>query len=211
MADWVLVPCPGRRTHELLQLISDVQHPEDNICVVTTDPDPVSRQKEIKHLVHLNAELNYAKWLNAGIEYIAQIDTSARYVFITGSDTRCNASTLNKLVNGAEAHSLVMCGPDYCGRGTHVIDKSLSRQLHYRVPPEYFLLDLRSGLKLDEQFRWWYSEDDLEMQARSIGQVGLISDVYVAQFEEHTMNDTVESWAVEDRNKFKQKWGVEPW
>jgi hypothetical protein len=106
MADWLLVPCPGKRTHELLQLLADSQHPADNVCVVTTDPDPVIPQSEIKHLVHLSAEINYAKWLNAGFAYIRSVDSCARYVFITGSDTRCNEATISALASGAEANHM---------------------------------------------------------------------------------------------------------
>lgn len=56
-----------------------------------------------------------------------------------------------------------------------------------------------------------YSEDDLEMQARLLGNVGLIAGVHTEQLTTHTMSETVANWAREDRIKFVNKWGRQPW
>lgn len=215
MADWALVPCPGRRTVELVRFLDDLRHPSGQVCVVTTDPDPV-RQEDVPgvHLVHIGPEFSYSKWLNAGIDHILKTDDGARYVFITGSDTRCDATTLPVLVQGAVTHGLAMCGPDHWGMGTHVLDRTLPRRVQYRIPPEYFLLDLRIGVRFDEQFRWWYADDDVEMQVRRFGAIGLISGVQVGQPDApsgHPMSVQLAEWVREDRIKFVQKWGCEPW
>ncbi len=215
MADWVLVPCPGRRTAELLRFLNDLQHPLDSVCIVTTDPDPVHlNDVPGVHLVHIDDEFSYSKWLNAGLDYIRQIDADARYVFITGSDTRGNSRTVPDLIQGAIAKQFVMCGPDHWNMGTFTFDPQKPRGTQYRVPPEYFLLDLRTGIRFDQQFRWWYGDDDVEMQARAFGAVGLVSGVYIAQPENpsgHPMSERVATWVQEDRIKFTRKWGCEPW
>ena len=73
------------------------------------------------------------------------------------------------------------------------------------------MVGLDHGLACDPQFRWWYTEDDLEMQARQIGPVGLVGACPVEHRTSHGLDPLRARWAVEDRERFVAKWGCEPW
>lgn len=214
MSDWVIVPCPASRVAELQQLLTDLAHPASNVVVVTTLPHPVEAAQLVGLADHLvlwpEPGMTIGLWMNAGLDHIASIaPLNARYAFITGSDTRADPGVLGRLTAGMERLGLVMGGP---GAADEVLSDPRERTLWRRVSPEFFMLDLRHGLRYDPEFRWWYDADDLEMQARQVGPVGLIAEVGLHQaLWGHDLSPTQQQHAIEDRAKFVTKWGQEPW
>lgn len=68
-----------------------------------------------------------------------------------------------------------------------------------------------SNLRVDPQFRWWYSDDDLEMQARELGGAGVVQGTGLVAGPDSSLSEEKAIWAREDREKFVKKWGREPW
>lgn len=68
-----------------------------------------------------------------------------------------------------------------------------------------------SRLRLDSQFRWWYSDDDLEMQARRAGGAGVVAGTGLVPGPDTALSEEKTAWAQEDRRRFVAKWGCEPW
>ncbi len=85
------------------------------------------------------------------------------------------------------------------------------RSPHGRVPGCFWMLAGDSGLRVDEEFRWWYSDDDFEMQARQRSGAGILHGTGLVGGPDTPLNEEKGQWAVEDRAKFVKKWGIEPW
>lgn len=78
-----------------------------------------------------------------------------------------------------------------------------------------WLLDGQSGLRLDERFRWWCGDDDLEWRAltQHTGTV-LVDGVTVAHLYPDQSTNTIPGLyeqAARDKDAFTEKWGKPPW
>lgn len=199
-------------------LASLVVDPEQ-VVVVTTLPDPIQPRDldgAANHLlVFEKPGMLFGEWLNYGFEYLS-CWSEPYEVLCIGSSLRGVEHTIPALARALRGEQLTMCGPDLFGRlagmevETHRDDQ---RTLWNRVPATCFMVAGELGLRFDEQFRWWYSDDDLEMQARTLGPVGLVGGcgVVATHPEGHYLSEGQARWAVEDRAKFVAKHGCEPW
>ena len=81
----------------------------------------------------------------------------------------------------------------------------------YRMAGYAFALDGQRGLRIDEQFEWWFSDNDIEWQARLSGGCALVPGVPVTHLHpnESTTGVLAEK-ASADRIRFEAKWGVLP-
>lgn len=75
-----------------------------------------------------------------------------------------------------------------------------------------FMMRGESGLRIDERFRWWYGDTDLDWQARTTGGMLLVPGKPVGNV--HANKSTVGVLAEQagrDRQTFVEKWGWAPW
>ncbi len=80
------------------------------------------------------------------------------------------------------------------------------------MPAECWLVAGELGLRADERMRWWYADDDLEMQARQRGPVGVVGGTGLELGElSSALSAEQQRWAVEARELFVRKWGCQPW
>lgn len=83
--------------------------------------------------------------------------------------------------------------------------------LRLRMSGFAFVLDGTFGLRLDEQFRWWYGDDDLEWRARQEGGVVRVPGEPVEHlYPGGTTHGILSRIAGDDRRRFKKKWGRTP-
>lgn len=85
--------------------------------------------------------------------------------------------------------------------------------LHERLTGFAFILDGTKGLRANEDMRWWYSDDDLDWQARTHGGTIIVPGEPV----QHppgggtVLAGQLAVFADEDRAKFIDRWGSAPW
>jgi len=217
---WLLVPCPGRRTHELVDLAKTLALPPNRVVAVTTPPDPVNRA-DVAGLADTlitmpSPDMLFGVWLNTGLDHIAtQVRDGETYeIACLSSDARCTAEDVPLLVDALRAHQLAMTGPDLHGHlapGEVLISRGADpRTLHNRIHGSAFVVAGELGLRFDPQFRWWYSDDDFETQARVTGGVGLVGGTSFHHLD-HPPTAQAQEWAPVDRAKYVAKWGHEPW
>lgn len=226
---WVLIPCQRSRLSLLREAILSYAHPADRVVVVATQPDPLTpRDLEgiADHVVlHDDTAHLIGAWWNRGLDYITERTESAGSagsepfeVFAPSSDVIGTPESIPVLRGFLRSNGLVMVGPDYHGgaaRPAHpshqIFRLEDTRTVHRRVPGACWMLAGESKLRLDPQFRWWYSDDDLEMQARQAGGVGIMQDTGLMPGPDTALSGEKLLWAHEDRQKFVTKWGHEPW
>lgn len=217
---WVLTPCPGARRDELVTLLESLGLP-DNVVVVTTDRDPVTPDARwpIVKLVPWDG-WHISAWWNAGLDAIREIvaldyDEATWDVLCVGSDATGKPDSLELL--GAEMRRLgvSMAGPSWHGLARPgqptVFRCDDARTVHHRVQGACFMLPGEENLRCDEAYRWWYTEDDLEMQARCRNGSALVADTGLIHMTDHALDEERFTYAAEDRARYVAHWGREPW
>lgn len=221
MSTWIISPCKRSRVDELRNLLFTLGHPSQNVVVVTTMPDPVEGD-DVEHqadhvVVFEKPGLLFGEWFNLGLDYIASQETDEKCeVLCVGSSLIGDPDVIPALRRALRDNNLTMCGPDMFSivpAGQVAMQQHAVRTLQNRVLANCFMIDAALGLRFDPEFRWWYSDDDLEMQARQLGPVGNVGGVNVRMThpDGHYLSEEQAQWAIEDRTKFVTKWGQEPW
>lgn len=221
---FVVTPCPRTRLDELRGLLAGLAHPRERVVVITTEPHTIDMDDIddlAAHLVHDSLPgMSFSRWINYGLDRVADLregyDPESPYeVLCIGSDAVGDHESVDVLAEAMRTYGLMMAGPDWRAPHSHhnreVSILEGDRNVHDRVPGACFMLAGEHQLRMDERFRWWYSDDDLEMQARLIGHVGLVRGTGLRHEQDHMLDADQARHATEDRELFKVKWGREPW
>jgi GT2 family glycosyltransferase len=87
--------------------------------------------------------------------------------------------------------------------------------LHERMTGYCWLLDGYAGLRMDERFRWWCGDDDIEWRALARrGGTVLVAGVTVEHLhpdQSTNANPALYEQAGRDKDAFTEKWGQPPW
>lgn len=155
MADvWVTVPTAGRDT--LTEAIDSTGIPRDRTVIVKTAPDAVLPGG--CHVVEDFGEINIHRWWNAGIDYAEA--HGATHVLVINDDVLLDETTVPALLDGMEGRAAI--GSPGAG-GIFEGDLPDWRVMNGAC----WLLDLATGLRADERYRWWYGDNDLDWRART--------------------------------------------
>lgn len=222
MSTWVVTPCHRGRLDELRDMLCSLDHDPAHVVVVTTLPDPIEGDDVAERADHVvvfeKPGMLFGEWFNLGFDYIASHETDEKSeVVCIGSSLRGDPETIPALRTALRLNDLSMVGPDMFSRmraGETIVEYVTDRRtLENRVLANCFMVAGELGLRFDPEFRWWYSDDDLEMQARHIKPVGNVGGVrcVMTHPDGHYLSEQQAIWAAEDRVKFVTKWGREPW
>lgn len=148
------VPTAGRGT--LTAAIDSTGVPRDRVVIVKTAPDVAL--PDGCHIVEDFGEINIHRWWNAGIDY-AQAH-GATHVLVINDDVLLDDTTVPALLDGMEGRAAI--GSPGAG-GIHAGDSRDWRVMDGSC----WLLDLSTGLRADESYRWWYGDNDLDRRART--------------------------------------------
>ena len=151
---WVTVPTAGRDT--LTAAIDSTGVPRDRTVIVAPAPDAI--RPEGCHVVEDFGEINIHRWWNAGLDY-AQAH-GATHVLIINDDVLLDETTVPALLDGMEGRAAI--GSPGAG-GIFEGDLPEWRVMNGAC----WLLDLATGLRADERYRWWYGDNDLDWRART--------------------------------------------
>ena len=83
-----------------------------------------------------------------------------------------------------------------------------------RVPGWAWMLRGEVGLRLDERFKWWFGDTDLDWRARQAGGMVIApGEIAINRQPNHFTNALPElgAQAGQDRFAFQDKWGWTPW
>jgi hypothetical protein len=217
---WTVVPCPGSRSGELFRLVDELDLDTERLIVVTTDLDTFTEDVCTRLILPWAGHRWISQWWNAGLEYVAAQyadDPGAPYqVFLPGSDVRGKPDSVHILAHYLRVADLSMVGPDLHnvtpGRSDGLrFTRGSRRTIFERVPGACFMVAGEHALRCDESFRWWYSDDDLEMQARCRNGTAVVADTGLRHDTDHALDPEQERQAAEDRARYVHKWGRDPW
>lgn len=188
MTVWLTVPTAGRHDY-LPTIVASSGLPADRVVLVNTSDTPA----EIPGAHHLTdrGEVNIHRWWNLGIDYAQE--RGATRVLVVNDDVSFGPDLIPALSEALDLPWAVIASPVVPGNPRP-------------VEGSCFLLDLSSGVRPDESFRWWYGDDDLGRQA-----AGRTVRVPVPFQHLHPNESTAESYELQaltvlDQRAFTAKW-----
>jgi hypothetical protein len=215
MDSWVLCPCQRSRLDLLKRMLTTLEHPPDRVVIVATQPDPLTKNDVAGYADHVILcsvlEPYISRWWNLGLNYIRYYAQPSHEVLTISSDVIGKPYSVAILGTFLRYHNLTMVGPNFHGNYQRIFRLEDHRGALERVQGCCWMLAGESGLRVDEDFRWWYSDDDFEMQARKHGGTGLAPHTGMEAAPDTPLSEEKAIWAVEDRQKFVAKWGRQPW
>lgn len=148
---WLIIPT-GNRTQYLQDIFNESGILEDKRIIVRT----IKNQEPIPNAINLeyDGEFNIHKWWNMGINH-AQ-NNGAEYVAVLNDDIQILDNPFHKIVE---------------------VMKSTKAPLGYPFPfvghvcGYCWVLDIKSPIRPNEKYVWWYGDRDLDLQARLNGGV----------------------------------------
>jgi hypothetical protein len=186
---WLTIPTGTRRQY-LADIIKESQiSPEKIVIVHTVESEPIEGVNNVWDLEPVNIH----RWWNRGIDIARTF--GADYIAVLNDDLRLKNNPINKIAYGM---------------------KELKGTLGYPLPysghiPGYcWVLDIKSNIRADENFRWWYGDDDIRLKAKEIGEV-----VYIPAEVEHlhgnhltSINEDLMKLTIADKEYFEKKWNL---
>ena len=139
----------GDRRQYLPDIIKESQIPLNKIVIVhTVKSEPIKGVNNIWDLEPVNIH----RWWNHGIDMARE--NNADYIAVLNDDLILKNNPINKIANRMHNTKSVIgypvpnIGIGYC-----------------------WVLDIKSNIRADENFKWWYGDDDIRMQATILGEV----------------------------------------
>jgi hypothetical protein len=214
MNPWLVIACPGSRADELGRCLGSLQHPPERTVIVSAlhhDALAVPRSiwtPDMSYKLDKAETFSLPRLWNHGL--MVAYEHEATHVAVFASDIVGHPGSIPTLAAAMSTQQWAMAGPTLHGGTTRTL--ALPRTTTERVPGACFMLDATHHLLLNERYRWWYGEDDLEMRAREVGPVGVVEGTGLELSAPDTaLTPERQVWAVEDRSRFVRNWGCEPW
>lgn len=220
---WAVVSTKDRPA-ELAGLLSDLD-PDRTVIVDNGSVPPVldaagSQRVAVKVLRILDDPPNLSALWNAGLDEVAhRIGPDQPYeVAVLNDDLRIPAGVLEGLAAALRATGAAIAFPDVHGLlrpgQTDMLTTAGPHNLFHRMTGFCFLLRGELGLRIDERFRWWYGDDDLEWRAALAGGVLRVGGLTVDHLYPNgstAASPVLTARANADRHTFIAKWGHAPW
>ena len=186
---WLTIPTGTRRQY-LADIINESQiSPEKIVIVHTVESEPIEGVNNVWDLDPVNIH----RWWNRGIDIARTF--GADYIAVLNDDLRLKNNPINKIAYGMKKLDAVLGYPlPYSGH----------------IPGYCWVLDIKSNIRADENFRWWYGDDDIRLKAKEIGEV-----VYIPAEVEHlhgnhltSINEELMELTKADQIYFEKKWNL---
>jgi hypothetical protein len=195
-------------------MITSLGHPKDRVVVIATLPDPLTKEDLVgyaDHVVLCNFTEHYiGKWWNVGLDYVrdhAQLEHEALVISSDYVGTKYSVAALGAALR---QKNLTMVGPNLYTDQLKCMGLHDRCTVFDRVLGACWMLAGESGLRVDEQFRWWYTDNDIDWQARHCKGIGLVPHTGLIPEPDSALNEEKGRWAQEDLIKFEAKWGHKP-
>ena len=184
---WLVIPT-GTRTQYLKDIFNECDiEPSKRVLVRTIDAPDVENAINLKY----EGEFNIQKWWNTGIDYARE--RGAEYVAVLNDDVQLLSNPLRRIAEVMKATGATLGYPfPFTG---HVCGYC-------------WVLDVKSGIRLDEDFVWWYGDRDLDLQARKLKGV-----IHVPAMVRHIHGNelTRDNQKLVELTKADEKYFLEKW
>lgn len=215
---WAVIATKDRPV-ELFDLLSDLD-PAHTVIVDNGSTPAVPAGLAAAVLRIDDDPPNLSALWNAGLDEVARrVEPNTPYeVAILNDDLRIPAGTLPALAAALRLHHAAIAFPDVHGLlkagQVHMLRTAAPHNLFHRMTGYCFLLAGELGLRLDERFRWWAGDDDIEWRAATRGGVLRVGGLTVHHLHPNSStngNPVLSEQANLDLQTFEDKWGVRPW
>lgn len=215
---------PARDRHDLLaDCITSVVDQVDRVIVIDNlsdppiDPEPWDGKVGVASLPI--DPPNISTLWNVGIALADagahRMGAEAWDVAVLNSDVVVPSGWIDGLSTAMRSTTAVLAYPDQHGGSEQILHWEPGPiDLRQRITGYAYMLRGEHGLRLDEDFAWWFGDDDLDWRARKQGGALLVPGLAV----EHrcpniSTNERPElaAQAGRDRETFRRKWGRTPW
>jgi glycosyltransferase involved in cell wall biosynthesis len=210
---WAVIPSKSR-PGELTALVEQLL--DDNVKVVVIDNGVRFSYDDSR--VHIIRDFedppNLSRLWNVGLKYVADINTDDQYyVAVLNDDLILPERFVEKCALKIYDTGAAVAYPDQHARGTDLFLKDVRPYpLVYRMTGYAFVLRGSAGIFADETIKWWYGDNDIEWQARTLGGTLMVGGLKVQHlFPDHTTVGDLMVQAGKDRETFIAKWGIAPW
>ena len=136
-------------------------------------------------------------------------------IAVLNSDVTVPPGWIETLSSAMRSTTAVLAYPDQHGGTRRILHtKAQPIDLRQRITGYAYMLRGEAGLRLDEDFGWWFGDDDLCWRAREAGGGLLVPGIPV---EHRCPNGSLyerpelKAQTARDRETFRQKWGRTPW
>lgn len=203
--------------------------PPERCVLVTNGRHPIlPHESYAEHVLYdASPDLNISRWwniglaratsdavFNEGIASLAEVE-----VLFLNADCQISSNDVSILEYALRELDLSMVGPDYRNLypnlkvGETVVNNRLEPILWWkRVPGFCFMIPMESSVRPSNRFRWWYSDDHIEWQARAEKGAGIVGGTTARHPTNGgtLLNSTLQRYADEDLEKFIKEWGTVP-
>jgi hypothetical protein len=208
---WLVTACPEAHADRLAAMLASLAHDPHRTVVVTSRHHDRLHPDHVGHAWYWTdrgEDFSLARLWNHGLRLAYEAGATEVAVFST--DVTGHPGSLTRLRDSMRVNNCTMAGPNLYGPD-NMIMAGTDRTTIRRVPGGCYLIAAEHRLLCDESYRWWYSDDDLETQAREIGPVGVFTGTGLLMGPDSALTDERAAWATEDRAHYVAKWGREPW
>ena len=212
MTIWLVTACPEAHADRLHNMLDSLGHPDERTVIVTAaNHDRLDGRHvpgEAWFLISQRARFSLADLWNRGLSHA--YDAGATEVAVLSTDVTGTPDSLRRLRDSMRTNACTMAGPNLYGPDNMILC-GVDRTAHRRVPGGCWMVAAEHRLLCDEAFRWWYTDDDLETQAREVGPVGVFDGTGLTMGPDSALTEERARWAAEDRARYVAKWQREPW
>lgn len=211
-----VVPTNGRECS--LDAVNALLPQVDVLAVVEAGTAPLCRDYG-ENVVHLHDDtevVNISKWWNKGLNWAAETATKLGEetwdVAIINDDVIVQPTWLCYIADDMRNLSCVAAcsgGPDYAP----IIQRTPGPvPLHTRMQGFAFVVAGETGIRANENMRWYYSDDWMDWLARRFGGMVIFPGCHVEhRYPNGQVTGEMNVYNVEDAEKFKRHWGMLPW
>lgn len=226
MTTYVLMPAHRAVLEMANEHLRSTGIPPERCVLVTNGRHPIlPHESYAEHVLYdASPDLNISRWWNIGLaratsDAIFDEGIAKAEILFLNADCQISSKDVAILEYALRELDLSMVGPDHRNLypdlelGEAVVNTRLEPIDHRkRVPGFCFMIPVMSTIRPDNRFRWWYSDDHIEWQARAEKGAAVIPGT-TAHHPTHggtLLNSTLQRYADEDLEKFIKEWGTVP-
>jgi glycosyltransferase involved in cell wall biosynthesis len=163
---------------------------------------------------------NISRMWNMGIDtariYAQQSMHREFNIAVLNSDVVCPPGWLTGMGEGLRTYNADLAYPDQYGAISapkkHVLAAPIS--LYERITGFAYMLRGESSIRLNEDLKWWYGDDDLDWRCREMNGSLLLPGMAVEHLDPNgstNRNPLLAEQSGRDRETFQKIWGNTPW
>lgn len=223
---WAVIPTKNRR-QLVLDLIESLRDQVDTVVVVDNNdsqdlitevvsPTTFTSAPQILNVWHPGYPPNLSELYNIGMDCAATLLRSEPEwnLVLLNDDVVCPPGWAKSLSDALRASQAVMAYTDRLGRSTETLYTQPPTSPYETCMVAACMLKGETGIRFDEDFKWWYGDTDLDHRCRREGGVlavpGKMPD-HLHPSAQTVADPNLTAQTHRDRETFARKWGSVPW